>query len=62
MAMDAHDPSSNIITGDSLMSQGAEMFGNIKDKIGTGQVTSSAIAFAPTWIVKNSMQADHYDN
>lgn len=50
------------INGQKMVSQEAAILHDIRDKIGTGQVTASAIAFAPSWVVEKSMKAEHDEN
>lgn len=49
-------------TGRSLRSTEMDILKDIEDKIGTSQVTASALAFAPSWIVEKAMKAEHDEN
>lgn len=57
-----YEPSTENINGRRLLSQEAAILNDIKDKIGTGQVTASAIAFAPSWVVEKAMRSEHDEN
>lgn len=50
------------IAGRRLCSQEDTILRDMKEKIGTNQVTASAIAFAPNWIVEKAMRAEHDQN
>lgn len=49
--MGTYTPSKSDIVGKKLSSQEAAILHDIKDKIGSNQVTASAIAFAPGWVI-----------
>lgn len=57
-----YDPSQRDIAGERMKSNYMAILHDIKDKIGTGQVTASAIAFAPSWIIEKAMRAEHDEN
>lgn len=57
-----YKPSTNILRGETLASQETAIIHDVKQTIGKNQVTSSAIAFAPGWIVEKAMKAEHDEN
>lgn len=57
-----YKPSSKNITNERLASQEETILQDIKSVIGSNQVTASAVAFAPGWIVDKAMKAEHDDN
>lgn len=55
-------PSTLELTGKQMASQETAILHDIRSKIGSSQVTASAIAFAPGWIVEKAMKQEHDDN
>lgn len=56
-----YTPNTSTIFGTRLNSQEADILHDIRDKIGAGQVNSSAISFSPPWIVEKALQSEMDD-
>lgn len=57
-----YEPSRTLITGMELQSNEGDILRDIKETIGSNQVTASAIAFAPGWVIEKAIRQEHDEN